>query len=142
MTPEYIIKGNGINVDKFPYMERNFQEFHFCYTGRLVKSKGINKLIEAYDYLSKKYLNMKFHLSICGIYDESDHDSIDINTLKKLENSESISLYRNVVHTEVLQILNKQIYLFYPQLEKGYLNLHWKQHQLVCRFLQLIIRYM
>ena len=119
LTPEYIIKGNGINVDNFPYMERNFQEFHFCYTGRLVKSKGINKLIEAYDYLSKKYLNMKFHLSICGIYDESDRDSIDINTLKKLENSSSISLYRNVMHTEVLQILKQANIFILPSIREG-----------------------
>jgi glycosyltransferase involved in cell wall biosynthesis len=46
------------------------EDFVFCFVGRIVKDKGINELVEAFDKLSKEY--DKLHLMLIGPEEESD----------------------------------------------------------------------
>lgn len=37
----------------------SFHDFIYCFIGRIVKDKGVNELFEAFDYLSKKYKDIR-----------------------------------------------------------------------------------
>ena len=116
---EYLIKGNGINLIDFPYIQRNFKNLNFCYTGRLVHSKGIEKLLDAHALIVEKYPERKIKLIICGIYDLNDDDKISISTLQRLRNSEDISFYENLEHSKVIKVLERASIFVLPSAREG-----------------------
>ncbi|BAX82630.1 glycosyltransferase family 4 protein [Labilibaculum antarcticum] len=59
----------------------------FCFVGRIVRDKGINELINAFQQLSIKYPNCK--LILVGDY-EADLDPISSETLKTIQDHASI----------------------------------------------------
>lgn len=85
----------GIDIDKFSRdalvdSSQNIREdlgisaddFIFCFVGRVVKDKGINELVEAFDKLSKEY--DKIHLMLIGP-EEGESDPINDGTKKLLD---------------------------------------------------------
>lgn len=93
---ELIGKGsiNGINlnyfdreiVDKAQITEINPSDFVFGFIGRVVKDKGINELVGAFDKLCVKYKDIK--LVIVGPFEEND--PIDAKTHKIIERNNNI----------------------------------------------------
>lgn len=85
----------GIDVNKFSRdvlvsSKQNIREdlrisaedFIFCFVGRIVKDKGVNELVEAFDKLSKEYDNI--HLMLIGP-EEGESDPINDVTKELLE---------------------------------------------------------
>jgi len=62
-------------------------DFVFIFVGRLVKDKGINEMIKAFELLQKEYKAIK--LLLVGDY-ESDLDPLHPNTLESIKNNDSI----------------------------------------------------
>jgi len=61
--------------------------FVFTFVGRIVKDKGINELVSAFDNISKNYPNT--HLLLVGPV-ESVQNPVDESTLKTIEQNENI----------------------------------------------------
>ena len=116
---EYLIKGNGINLIDFPFIQRNFKDINFCYTGRLVHSKGIEKLLDAHALIKERYPERKIKLIICGVYDLNDDDKISISTLQRLRNSEDILFYENLEHSKVIKVLEHASIFVLPSAREG-----------------------
>lgn len=85
----------GIDIDKFSRdalvdnaqniredLSISADDFIFCFVGRVVKDKGINELVEAFDKLSKE--NDKIHLMLIGP-EEGESDPINDGTKKLLD---------------------------------------------------------
>lgn len=58
------------------------EDFIFCFVGRIVKDKGVNELVEAFDELSKEYDNI--HLMLIGP-EEGESDPINAVTKELVE---------------------------------------------------------
>ncbi len=59
----FLIKGAGIDLDKFKYLERNGRQIvTFILTARMLKDKGIKEFITASKIISHKYPNTRFML--------------------------------------------------------------------------------
>lgn len=82
---------NGIDTDYFNpslfSMDKNSDEFVFIFIGRVVKDKGVNELLFAFDELSKEYKNIK--LKIVGKF-ENDLDPISNDSIKILNSNKNI----------------------------------------------------
>lgn len=100
-------------------MELGFSEddFVFIFVGRLVKDKGINELIVAFEKLHGQYPKVK--LLLVGDY-ETDLDPLLPQTLDKIQNS------RFMVHTgfmyDVRPYLNISNALVFPTYREGFPN--------------------
>ena len=66
---------------------RNLEPITFCFVGRIVKDKGINELLSAFDKLSKKYDNAKLFL-VGG--EERELDPISDESIKIVENNKQV----------------------------------------------------
>jgi glycosyltransferase involved in cell wall biosynthesis len=89
---------NGINTSKFNIEKNDTSEFKnnlgikkedyvFGFVGRLVKDKGINELVEAFDKLNSNFKNSK--LLLVGSY-EDELDPLKELTKKKIELNNNI----------------------------------------------------
>ena len=114
-----LIRGNGIDLNNFSYDERNFERINFCYTGRLVKSKGLEELVNSFIKLSKKYNDLNPGLIICGIYDPNEKDLVSNNTLSKIKTLKNIFYYKNLNHHEVIDILRNASVFVLPSMREG-----------------------
>lgn len=114
-----LIRGNGINLNNFSYEERNFENINFCYTGRLVKSKGLEELVSSFLKLCKKYHNLNLGLIICGIHDPNEKDLISNNTFSKIKTLRNIFYYENLDHYEVINVLRIASVFVLPSKREG-----------------------
>ena len=114
-----LIRGNGINLNNFSYEERNFENINFCYTGRLVKSKGLEELVSSFLKLCKKYHNLNLGLIICGIHDPNEKDFISNNTFSKIKTLRNIFYYENLDHYEVINVLRIASVFVLPSKREG-----------------------
>jgi glycosyltransferase involved in cell wall biosynthesis len=114
-----LIRGNGIDLNNFSYDERNFERINFCYTGRLVKSKGLEELVNSFIKLSKKYNHLNPGLIICGIYDPNEKDLVSNNTISKIKTLKNIFYYKNLNHHEVIDILRNASVFVLPSMREG-----------------------
>ena len=114
-----LIRGNGIDLNNFSYDKRNFERINFCYTGRLVKSKGLEELVNSFIKLSKKYNDLNPGLIICGIYDPNEKDLVSNNTLSKIKTLKNIFYYKNLNHHEVIDILRNASVFVLPSMREG-----------------------
>lgn len=59
-----LIPGSGVNIHKFAYLEYPKYEdpLNFLFIGRIMKSKGIDELLIAIEYIQKNYKNITFNL--------------------------------------------------------------------------------
>lgn len=114
-----LIRGNGIDLNNFSYDERNFERINFCYTGRLVKSKGLEELVNSFIKLSKKYNDLNPGLIICGIYDPNEKDLVSNNILSKIKTLKNIFYYKNLNHHEVIDILRNASVFVLPSMREG-----------------------
>lgn len=87
------VKVNGAGVDTEAFAPREMQSENgtvFLFAARLLKSKGIMQLVEAFDTLPKE-LSSKAELIVCGIEDEDSPDGLSKEDIGKIEKSKNVS---------------------------------------------------
>ncbi|MCQ2104884.1 MAG: glycosyltransferase family 4 protein [Fibrobacter sp.] len=66
-----LIPGSGVNLKHFsPLPYPGEENVNFVFISRIMRQKGIDQYLEAAQYISKKYQNVKFH--VCG-YCEAEY---------------------------------------------------------------------
>ena len=92
-------------------------DFVFCYVGRVVKDKGINELISAFNELNFKYKNCK--LLIVGMI-ESDIDPLSKSSIKLINENRNIILtgFKN----DVRPYLSIASCFVFPSYREGFPN--------------------
>ena len=109
-----ILPGSGVNLQTFQLLEypkKNTIEFVFI--SRIMKEKGIEEYLEAAEYITLKYPNIKFH--ICGSFEESYREII-------LENeSKGIIKYHGMVKN-ISKILKNIHCVIHPSYHEGMSN--------------------
>ena len=112
-----LIKGNGINTKKFPFVERNDKkELTFLFAARLLKSKGLNEFLEAGKILMAKYPKTKF--IVAGGVDFEDPETISEKTYESL-NKSGIEFLGQVPHEKMNNLYKKATIFVLPSYREG-----------------------
>jgi len=93
------------------------EDFVFIFVGRLVRDKGINELVAAFDQLSKKHPNIK--LLMLGFY-ERELDPLDDETNTNIETNRDI-VYAGS-HEDVRPFMALSDLLTFPSYREGFPN--------------------
>ena len=111
----------GIDLDYFNPTELNIQkpqdEFSFVFVGRLVKDKGINELVSAFERIHQQYLKTK--LLLVGWY-ENDLDPILPSTFERIEQGNGIVMYER--QDDVRPFYAQADALVFPSYREGFPN--------------------
>lgn len=91
--------------------------FTFCFVGRIVKDKGINELVNAFNMLNKEH--KKTHLILVGPF-EKELDPVEPQTEKLISNHENISFvgYQN----DIRPYLAASDAFVFPSYREGFPN--------------------
>lgn len=91
--------------------------FTFCFVGRIVKDKGINELVNAFNMLNKEH--KKTHLILVGPF-EKELDPVEPQTEELISNHENISLvgYQN----DIRPYLAASDAFVFPSYREGFPN--------------------
>ena len=117
-THAMVIKGNGINVEDYYFLERRCEkDLTFLFASRLVKSKGIIEFINASKIILKKYPSTKF--LIAGKYDESDPESINFQEYKNIVSDKSISYFGSLPQGKLKKYFYKSSVFIMPSYGEG-----------------------
>ena len=112
-----LIKGNGINTKKFPFIERNEKkELTFLFAARLLKSKGLIEFLEAGKILMAKYPETKF--VVAGKLDFENPTTISEKTYESLNKSE-IEFLGEVPHEKMNNLYKKATIFVLPSYREG-----------------------
>ena len=85
-----VILGSGVkSVDSELEVENEQNSIKLLYVGRLLKSKGVLTAIEIFEELQRRTANVS--LTLAGIIDEDNPDSITKAELLQLKNKEGVS---------------------------------------------------
>lgn len=106
-----LLPGSGVNLERFsplPYLDDSTTEFVFI--SRIMKEKGIDQYLEAAEYITKKYENVKFH--ICG-FCEAEYEG----RLDECVKSGAVNYHGMVLDVkEVLKVTHCTIHpTYYPE---------------------------
>jgi glycosyltransferase involved in cell wall biosynthesis len=113
-----IIRGNGINMHDYYFLERNFEKnLTFLFASRLVQSKGIIEFIDAAKIILKKYPSTNF--LIAGKYDDLNPESISDSAFKNIESDISISYLGNLSQIELKECFYKSSVFVMPSYGEG-----------------------
>jgi glycosyltransferase involved in cell wall biosynthesis len=82
-APTYLIKGSGVDLNKYTYTYESNKNLRVCMACRLLKDKGVYEYIKAAKLLKKKYSNVEFDLF--GDIDPPNPSSISIHDIKKIK---------------------------------------------------------
>tara|TARA_B100000902_G_scaffold396646_1_gene458245 strand:+ start:509 stop:1699 length:1191 start_codon:yes stop_codon:yes gene_type:complete len=95
----------------------NNEDFIFCYVGRVVRDKGINELVNAFEVLNNEFKNIK--LLLVG-QEESDLDPIELDTKNKIQNNINIITvgYKNDIRS---YLAISDLFVF-PSYREGFPN--------------------
>lgn len=86
-----IIRGAGVDLSKYYYIEENNENIKVSMACRLLKDKGVFEYIEASKILKKKYLNVKFELY--GDIDIHNPASLTSDNIKKTKEEGFVNVY-------------------------------------------------
>jgi len=112
-----LIKGNGINTKKFPFVERNEnKELTFLFAARLLKSKGLNEFLEAGKILMAKYPKTKF--VVAGKLDFENPTTISEKTYESL-NKSGIEFLGKVPPEKMNNLYKKATIFVLPSYREG-----------------------
>ncbi|WP_272680162.1 glycosyltransferase family 4 protein [Providencia sp. PROV032] len=83
--------GSGVNLKKFKknHNKERSDSFNFLFVGRLIRDKGINELISAFELIDKKKYNC--HLYIAGNIDKENRTAISIEQLDNWKKKSNIT---------------------------------------------------
>ena len=106
-----LLPGSGVNLTRFaplPYPGDSTTEFVFI--SRIMKEKGIDQYLDAAEYITKKYENVKFH--ICGFCEAEYKGRLDECVKNGIVNNHG--MVRDV--KEVLKVTHCTIHpTYYPE---------------------------
>lgn len=75
-SKEKILKGAGINLDKYTYQEYQEEDFvHFLFVGRIMQEKGVNELFDAMIRLKEKYNHVI--LDVVGFFEDEYKEIVE-----------------------------------------------------------------
>jgi glycosyltransferase involved in cell wall biosynthesis len=113
-----MIKGNGINIHDYYFLERKFKKnLTFLFASKLIKSKGIIEFLDASKIILKKYPTTKF--LIAGKYDDLNPDSISYKEYKNIISDISISYLGNLSQIELKEYFYKSSVFVMPSYGEG-----------------------
>jgi len=114
-----VIKGNGIDMSKFFYIERTFEEYNICYAGRASDEKGTDTLIKAFSILVAKEYPVG-NLNLCLLdekiskkYLEEIKDKTNTHIFKK------IKVAYNLSHEKLVEIFHASSLFILPSNREG-----------------------
>ncbi len=96
---KYIIKGNGIDLEKFSYHVREFDKISFCFSGRCAKTKGIDLILESFSKLSKLNNDIEIDLKLF-LLNEDGEDSFSIP--EEFTKNKKISFFYNLSEQKLI----------------------------------------
>ena len=108
----YVIPGNGIDINKYSYVERNTDRLIFCYAGRASKPKGTELLIEAFSLLREIHREIELSLRLF-IISHSNKDSFD------LDESSGVQVFFNLDQEELVRELHDCHIFVMPSEREG-----------------------
>lgn len=86
----HIIDGAGVDTDKFKYSDEIPHEcVQILFASRLLKSKGLEILVESVNRLKNNNINVE--LNVAGITDETDPDQIEMKTIEVWQSQRKIN---------------------------------------------------
>ena len=115
-----VIRGNGIDTEKFNFTERSFQNINFCYAGRLTKSKGVKTMVEAFRSFKEKFPQSKSKLILCIISDaKKSENDLNADCLDKSIAQQHIEILYNLTSVELIRVLHRSQIFIMPSLGEG-----------------------
>lgn len=110
-----LLPGSGVNLDYHTLQQypTNKKQVNFVFISRIMEEKGINQYLEAADYISNKYDNIKFH--ICGSYQEEYKKIIEYYEKK------GTIVFHGLV-SDVREILKNMHATVHPSFHEGMSN--------------------
>ncbi len=85
-----LLKGSGIDIDKFSIRDDPRGVPVICFAGRLLKDKGVNEFVEAARIIKKKGINARF--LIAGEKDLSNPTGINNKDIKYLKDEKIVEV--------------------------------------------------
>lgn len=107
------------NPTRFADVKKDDSVFRFIFVGRIVRDKGINELVEAFNCLNKEYPNTQ--LCIVGKYEEH-LDPLQPDTLKTIQENLSIKVCGPKYGDELLMEYVKSDCFVMPSYREGFPN--------------------
>lgn len=98
-----LIKGAGVDVNEFKFVEEKDVSINLMLAGRLLWKKGVKELIDAGKIIKKKYKNCK--VIIVGEPDIENPGAIPINVLKGWEENGDIIWYRGISQEKMPEMI-------------------------------------
>ena len=92
-----IIKGSGVDIDKFSILEEPPGIPTICFASRLIRDKGVYEFVSAASILRKRGVEARFLLA--GDLDSNNLTGLkiqDLNNIKKQKNIEVLGYQRNI----------------------------------------------
>ena len=83
-----LLKGSGVNLENFKYLEEPKSIPSVCFAARLLKDKGVYEFISAAKLINKRDIKARFLLA--GDLDVKNPSGLSINDLKKLKQESCI----------------------------------------------------
>ena len=106
-----LLPGSGVNLNRFlPAEYPSDETINFVFVSRLMKEKGIDQYLDAAEYITKKYVNTRFH--ICG-FCEKEYEA----KLEELAENKSV-IYHGMVKdmTTILPQMHCTVHpTYYPE---------------------------
>jgi len=109
------IKGSGIDLDKFCYVEEPYKEkVRVIFTARMIREKGIYILVDAANKLKEKYYNT-LEFILCGDLDDS-RSAISKKELELISDGKYISWLGH--RTDIKELLESSHIVAFPSYYK------------------------
>lgn len=110
-----LLPGSGVNIADYSYLPYPVDDskIKVLYIGRILKSKGINELLEAIKIITSKYINVSF--DIVGFCDE-DYEEI----LQKYQNDGLLTFHGQ--QNDVIPYIRKSHAVVLPTYHEGMSN--------------------
>ena len=111
-----IVNGSGVNLDEHGFSEYPISNsVNILYAGRIVKNKGINELLEAFNLISEKHTNV--YLRLIGNIDNNEYKTILQNAIKSNNHIQYLGF-----STEVDKFIKDSSLVVVPSYTEGMSN--------------------
>ena len=117
----YIIKGNGIDLNRFKFKQRfldkNQNIIKILFASRLLYTKGVMMIMD----ISKKitHSNLEYRFSIAGKHDPNNTLSINNEDLMLLKNSKNINFLGEVSNDKIHDLYFQHDIFLLPSIREG-----------------------